>query len=742
MRGNRSGRARRRAARTAVAGCVATAVLAASASAASAADLPVPVRVEPGPVRQEAGFTVQPLTFTVRVGVGGTQSCLVETELNRPTSTTAARPAPAILVTNGFGGNVGGERSQAAGLARKGYVVLAYSGLGWGNSGCKISLDDPDFDGRAASALISYLGGAHVPGGQTVDFVRRDAKAHDGSVRPNDPRAGMIGGSYGGQVQFATASVDPRLDTIVPQNTWNDLRYSLAPNNADLRPGVQSAEPGALKLLWSLGFFTSGLANGINGLSVDPGQRTLVCPGFDLQLCAAATMALVQGYPPSGLARILRHASVADYVDRVRIPTMLAQGQEDSLFNLQESVATYDALRARGVPVKLIWHHIGHSGGKVPGEVDVSFRKPAYESTAVLEWFGHWLKGDPKVPSLDFTYFREWAPYQGDATPAYARSASFPPAGRTAAYELSADGTLQPEGAPTKVGDPSFLTTVAGLPTGLTTFSLFELGSQPVDLPGTSTSFTSAPLTADADVVGIPTVRLRINPGLAGVTGALLGELGQAVVFVRLEDLHPDGTAELPAELASPVRVPTDGRPITVSLPGIVHRFPRGHRFRLVVAGGDLAFRGSTVPTPVSISLQPGVPSPLRIPVVPLAQQGGIVRAALPAGPGARPSRARPRVTRIRLTARRLSLRVSSPATVRVAIARRAVRRVRVGGRVRTRVAWRTVRRVSATAPRRATTIRRALRRLPAGRYRVAVRAASRTSGRTRTVLAQRTVRR
>jgi hypothetical protein len=38
--------------------------------------------------------------------------------------------------------------------------------------------------------------------------------------------------------------------------------------------------------------------------------------------------------------------------------------------------------------------------------------------------------------------------------------------------------------------------------------------------------------------------------------------------------------------------------------------------------------------------------------------------------------------------------------------------------------------------------IRRALRRLPAGRYRVAVRAASRTSGRTRTVLAQRTVRR
>ncbi|WP_320671160.1 CocE/NonD family hydrolase [Patulibacter defluvii] len=711
-------------------------------SSAAAADLPVPVRVVEGPIERKDGYSVQPLMFTVRVGVGDVQTCQLEAELFRPSSATAARPAPAIMITNGFGGNVAGERSQAAGLARKGYVTLPYSGLGWGNSGCKITLDDPDYDGRAASALLSYLGGARVPGGRPVDFVRRDQKAHDGTVRPNDPRSGMIGGSYGGQIQFATAGVDPRLDTIVPQNTWNDLRYALAPNNADLRPGVQSAEPGALKLLWSLGFFTMGLVNGVNGLTVDPGQRALVCPGFDLQLCAAAGAALVQGYPPTGLARILRHASVADYVQRIRIPTLLAQGQEDSLFNLQESVATYDALRAQGVPVKLIWHHAGHSGGRVPGEQDVSFRTPAYESTAFLDWFAHWLKDDPKVPSLDFSYFREWAPYRGDATPAYARSASFPPPGRTAAYSLSADGTLQPEGAPTKTGDPSFLTTVAGLPTGLTTFSLFELGSQPVDLPGTSTSFTSAPLTADTDVVGIPTVRLRINPGLAGVTGALLGELGQAVVFVRLEDLHPDGTVELPAEQTAPVRVPTDGRPITVSLPGIVHRFPRGHRFRLVVAGGDLAFRGSTVPTPVSISLQPGVPSPLRIPVVPLADQRPTVRAALPTAPGAAASRARPRVTRIRLAARRLSLRVSSPATVRVAIARRGVRRVRSGGRVRTRTSWRTVRRLSATAPRRATTIRRTLRRLPAGRYRVTVRATGRTSGRTRTVQAQRTVRR
>ena len=45
----------------------------------------------------------------------------------------------------------------------------------------------------------------------------------DGLPIANDPRVGMVGGSYGGQVQFAAAGVDQRIDTIVPLITWNDL---------------------------------------------------------------------------------------------------------------------------------------------------------------------------------------------------------------------------------------------------------------------------------------------------------------------------------------------------------------------------------------------------------------------------------------------------------------------------------------------------------------------------------------
>lgn len=57
----------------------------------------------------------------------------------------------------------------------------------------------------------------------------------------------MIGGSYGGAVQLAASSIDPRIDAIVPVITWNDLAYSLGPNNdatnfvhTDTPPGILS----------------------------------------------------------------------------------------------------------------------------------------------------------------------------------------------------------------------------------------------------------------------------------------------------------------------------------------------------------------------------------------------------------------------------------------------------------------------------------------------------------------------
>ena len=75
---------------------------------------------------------------------------------------------------------------------------------------------------------MAFLDADHTqPAPRSTSSARH--KDHDGVRRADDPRVGMIGGSYGGEIQFAAAAVDARLDTIIPMITWNDLTYSLGP---------------------------------------------------------------------------------------------------------------------------------------------------------------------------------------------------------------------------------------------------------------------------------------------------------------------------------------------------------------------------------------------------------------------------------------------------------------------------------------------------------------------------------
>ncbi|HLY33715.1 MAG TPA: CocE/NonD family hydrolase, partial [Jatrophihabitantaceae bacterium] len=205
--------------------------------ATSALAVPALVATVGGTPAGAAGtFTEQTLHFKVFVGPTRSQECDIVGILVTPTSATPTNRVPAILTTNGFGGSDQDQVPFAEQEAGLGYVVLSYSGLGFGGSDCKITLDDPDYDGVAASQLVSYLGGApgiaytddtHTTAAPTLNVVVHDAVDHAGQADTYDPRVGMWGGSYGGQIQFAAASVDPRIDAINPQITWSDLSYSL-----------------------------------------------------------------------------------------------------------------------------------------------------------------------------------------------------------------------------------------------------------------------------------------------------------------------------------------------------------------------------------------------------------------------------------------------------------------------------------------------------------------------------------
>ena len=86
----------------------------------------------------DPGYTSRALTFQVVVGPNDDIPCTVDAELYTPTGASRSDPAPAILATNGFGGSKDEFSTLGPSYAKHGYVFLAYSGLGFGGSGCKI----------------------------------------------------------------------------------------------------------------------------------------------------------------------------------------------------------------------------------------------------------------------------------------------------------------------------------------------------------------------------------------------------------------------------------------------------------------------------------------------------------------------------------------------------------------------------------------------------------------------------
>ena len=541
----------------------------------------------------EPGYRTQSLHFAVTVGPAGSQrECDIVGDLYTPDGASAQQPAPAILTTNGFGGSAADQRPFAQQYAALGYVVLSYSGLGFGGSGCKITLDDPDYDGMAGSQLVSFLGGApgiaftdaaHTQPVPALDYVLHDAVDHHGVAQQYDPRVGMWGGSYGGQIQFAVASIDARVDVLNPQITWHDLNYSLDPNNAG------ASTPGATKLSWSSVFSAIGIFNGAQYAAQDP-QRMVGCPNFADWVCPALVTAGSTGYLQPDDAAKLRHASVADYLSRITIPVLLDQGEVDTLFTLNEAIATYQALRRQHTPVAMMWRYNGHSGGTP------SAAGAAYEAARIQAWFDHYLKGLDVRTGPGFAYYQDWSGTVATA-PSY-------PVGKPRQLYLSGADLVSSGVRP---GSQSFTTPAAGAPSTLGNLDVVgsridvPLDNPDVNLPGTFASWTGAPLTAPVTVVGTPTLDVKVSAPTAELSQAS-GPGGQLVLFAKLYDVAPDGTARLINGLVAPARIADVTKSVHITLPGIAHRFEAGHRIALYLAGGDTNYRGGQVATPVTIT--------------------------------------------------------------------------------------------------------------------------------------------
>ncbi|MYR64062.1 CocE/NonD family hydrolase, partial [Streptomyces sp. SID625] len=247
---------------------------------------------------------------------------------------------PAVLLGHGFGGTKDDVRQQAEDLAADGYAVLTWSARGFGRSTGRIGLNDPKGEVADVSRLIDWL--ARQP------QVRLDG--------PGDPRVGLAGASYGGAISLLAAGYDHRVDAIAPAITYWNLADALFPN-------------GVFKKLWAGIFFDSGGG----------------CARFQPELCAMYQRVAESGRPDAEATRLLQERSPAAVAARIKVPTLLVQGQTDSLFPLGQADAAQRAIRAGGAPVDVDWIAGGHDGGDL---------ESARVQDRVESWFDRYLKGD------------------------------------------------------------------------------------------------------------------------------------------------------------------------------------------------------------------------------------------------------------------------------------------------------------------------------------------------------------
>ena len=517
----------------------------------------------------------------------------LDTTLYIPSST----PAPAVLLSQGFSGDKTGLAGTAKTLAQHGYLVLTYSARGFGRSGGLIHFAAQDYEVHDASLLVSYLSG--LP-----QVEKANGRA----------QIGAAGSSYGGGLSLLLAAADHRVGAVAADITWNDLSHAFFPNNAGSSPGV-------FKRLYVGSLFGNGFGETASVLTQlaagrQPSASTtpVSCGNFAAEVCSAYQASATAGAPTAALTAIMKAASPATYLARIDAPTLLTQGEQDSLFPLSEADANARGIAAHGTPVKVVWRQGGHDDSSVGGGTVTS---------AALSWFGTTLgSGRGEIAkSQPFQFSEEGAVVSaatGSADNEVLRAGGYPGVAGTAAARIrtvTVRGPSQPVAAPAG-GSPSTITSIPGLGALLNTVSSTGGLSALSAPPGQTAAFVSPSLDSDTRIVGSPTVRLTVTPQTSG----------DVVLFAGLRDLARDGSSTLPSQLVSPLRlvgaragVPTT---VTVQLPSIVRNVLAGHRLALTVTTTDFAYANETTPRAYTISLAGGA-SAISIPTVAGSAIGG-----------------------------------------------------------------------------------------------------------------------
>ena len=372
-------------------------------------------------------------------------------------------------------------------LRNNGYNVVSATPRGVRNSGGIMQLDNPFFEGRDMSAVI--------------DFIATETPATLDS--PNDPAVGMVGTSYGGGIQLVAAGIDPRIDAITPENTWNSLNASLYPDNT-------------WKTSYGSVLYLVLVVTGARVNSLVP--RAVLTGNLFGRISETAQAALASSGPTALL-------------NTVRAPTLLTQGIQEALFPLRQTLDNAETILGNGfgTTVKVAWFCGGHGVCLDPVNPD----QEAMLVADTLDWLAQYVKrtGTPADDIPNFQWFDQLGGYYfSDTLPNQFGFNDRPD------ITASSAGGLLPI-VPVLGGSNSFF----ALP--------FSLGGGSV-----ARNAINVPVTVGAgtQVVGAPAVSITYQ-GL-GTTRA---------VFAQVLD---DSTGRVLGNVVTPVPVTLDGKQHTLTM--------------------------------------------------------------------------------------------------------------------------------------------------------------------------------
>ena len=455
-------------------------------------------------------------------------------------------PAPAVMIAHGFGGSKDSVANDAKYFQDAGYVVLTWSARGFGKSTGLISMNSQDGEVADSKALITYL-----------------ASLSQVAKQNSDPLVAIMGSSYGGANALLTASSDNRIDAVIADITWSNLESALFPQSV-----VNSDQPGPFKKVWAGTFFTAAsLQNAYLG----------ECGSFGEIWCATYKEAALSGAPSQNSRKLMAQVSPINFVSTLQAPTLLSQGQADSLFALNESAATAREIQKKNpkLPLAMIWHAGGHDGG---------VNESKFLNNQYLKWFNKYLKSEKvDFPAFQYTNTNGSISLQDSTViPRNFQSQTLPINGTNASLPIISPVTAMsyPIG-----GIPTAISSLPGIGSAGSLASRVVSGISgfsPAFLPGQSAFLESAPLKKPLSIVGTSKVKVRIT-----------STTGDATLFFSLVVKTKSGAINQPNGVVAPVKItniPQSGADVEVQLPAVILDAAMGDVIAVGISSSDQGY--------------------------------------------------------------------------------------------------------------------------------------------------------